>query len=36
VAGLHWADLDLDLDLDYRQLVIVRARTTAGYAPRWS
>jgi hypothetical protein len=34
VAGLHWADLDLDLD--YRQLVIVRARTTAGYAPRWS
>jgi integrase len=29
VAGLRWADLDLDLD--HRQLVIVRARTTAGY-----
>lgn len=27
VAGLRWADLDLD----HRQLVIVRARTTAGY-----
>jgi integrase len=27
LAGLRWADLDLD----HRQLVIVRARTTAGY-----
>ncbi|MBV8996263.1 MAG: tyrosine-type recombinase/integrase [Pseudonocardiales bacterium] len=27
LAGLRW----VDLDLDHRQLVIVRARTTAGY-----